>query len=186
MGSSIGANTAPMASISAGYAYFTQANLGRCNQRSINLVPAQNNSAHGRVRALRCNDDTHRGRLMSGEGPGEMLQRLPIVIGPDADQKYVHGAFATQAQPPHEVIAAAHVISDEPRRPGFDHRTRVLAEVPLQAAAREQARRIAIRGDQHQGAGLAVSGARCLHEQTEGNRASRGALAFEQGKQGTE
>ncbi len=124
---------------------------------------------------------------MSREGPATRCSSgCQSFAGPTRISRMCMAPSQPEAQPPDQVIAAAHVVRDEPRGPGFDHRTRVLGQVALQAAAREQARRIAIRGDQHQGAGFAVGGARCLHEQTQGNRAARGALAFEQGKQGTE
>ena len=61
----------------------------------------------------------------------------------------MHRPFASEAQPPDEVIATAHVISHELRAARVDHRARVLGEIALEAAAGEQASRVAVGGDEH-------------------------------------
>ena len=119
----------------------------------------QGKAAAGRRAAGRLRHHADRGRLMRGEGGGEMRERLPVVVGACPQQQDVHGALAAESQAPQQVVAAAHVVAHLARLAAGDDAACVLAQIPFQAAAGDQARVLAVCGDENERTGLAIGGA---------------------------
>jgi hypothetical protein len=140
--------------------------------------PPQGDRPHGRLRRLRFDNDSDRGALVVAKAAGHMSQRLPIVLRPHTDQQNVHGPFAPQPQSPNQIVATAHVVGHETRFAGVDHGPRVLAQIAFQATTRKQSGRIAVGGDEHQRAGLAIGRAGSVHERSQGNCPACSTLAF--------
>ncbi len=112
-----------------------------------------------------------------------MREGLPVILGTAAQQQDVHDTLAPQAQSPHQVVGSARVVAHEARRAARDDRTGVFTQIALEAPAREQSRVLAVVGDQHEGARLAIRRAGDLHQHAQRQRVAAGAFTLEQRQQ---